>query len=108
MPVLVITGSGDRTVPPGDWEDANYTTTTDGDQYYYTGATAITRVWAEAAGCDATVPAAPVDVLPDLDCRSYCGSDGALPTVLDCRADMGHAYQFQWSWPLILEFFDQQ
>ena len=108
MPVLVITGARDRTVPPGDWEDPNYTTTTDGDQYYYSGATAITRVWAEANGCDATVPAASVDVLPDLDCRSYCGGDGDLPPVLDCRADMGHVYQFGWTWPLILDFFDQQ
>lgn len=43
-PVLLITGTRDRTVPPGAWEDPSFTTTSDGDAYYYTGATAITRV----------------------------------------------------------------
>lgn len=107
-PVLLITGTRDRTVPPGEWEDPAYTTTSDGDTYYYTGATAITRVWAEAAGCPTAAAAVPVDVgLPDLDCRSYCPSTDPLPPVLDCRARMGHTYDFDWSWPLVLQFFDQ-
>jgi len=108
MPVLSITGMGDRTVPPGEWEDPAYTTTTDGDAYYYTGATGITQVWAEAQGCDVTQPAAVVDVgVSEVECRSYCAGDGAWPPVLDCRSEMGHTYQFSWSWPLILDFFDQ-
>jgi poly(3-hydroxybutyrate) depolymerase len=110
-PVLLITGTRDRTVPPGPWEDAGFTTTSDGDTFYYTGATAITRVWAEAAGCATAEAAAPVDVgdvgAPDLECRSYCAQDGALPAVLDCRAQMGHTYAFRWSWPLVMDFFDR-
>lgn len=93
-------------MPPGDWEDDRYTTTSDGDVYYYTGATAITRVWAEADGCDTTAPAAAVDVgVEDLGCRSYCDCVDGLPPVLDCRADMEHTDDFRWSWPLVLDFF---
>jgi len=107
MPVLLVTGTRDRTVPPGDWEDPSFTTTSDGDIYYYTGATAITRVWAEAAGCSTTAAASPVDVgVLDLDCRSYCPDGDGLPPVLDCRASTGHTYNFSWSWPLVLDFFD--
>jgi polyhydroxybutyrate depolymerase len=108
MPVLLVTGTCDRTVPPGEWEEDSFTTTSDGDVYYYTGATAITRVWAEAAGCSTTNAATPVDVgVPNLDCRSYCTDGDGLPPVLDCRAVMGHSYDFSWSWPLVLEFFEQ-
>lgn len=108
MPVLLVTGTRDKTVPPGDWEGDAFTTTTDGDVYYYTGATAITRVWAEAAGCSTAAAAAPVDVgIAELDCRSYCDGGEDWPSVLDCRAGMGHTYDFQWSWPLVLDFFDR-
>ncbi len=108
MPVLLITGAQDRTVPPGAWEDDAFTTTSDGDVYHYTGATAITRVWAEALGCDTAVDAASIDVgLPELDCRSYCDGGAAWPPLLDCRGEMGHTYGFSWSWPLIMDFFDR-
>lgn len=110
MPAISVTGLRDRTVPPGDWDQDTYTTTSDGDVYYYTGASAITRVWAEAQGCDTTVPAAPFDVgSPEFDCRawSYCQSESNWPPVLDCRSDRGHTYGLGQSWPLILEFFDQ-
>ena len=108
MPVLLITGASDRTVPPGDWEDPTFTTTTDGDVYFYTGATGITQAWAAASGCDVTRPAASVDLgVSEVECRSYCDGGGAWPPVLDCRAEMGHAYQLRWSWPLVLDFFDQ-
>ncbi len=109
MPVLLITGQADRTVPPGDWDDPSFTTTTDGDAYYYTGAAAITRAWAEASGCEVAAPASIVDVgVPEVECRSYCTGAGTWPPVLDCRSEMGHTYQFSWSWPLVLDFFDQQ
>lgn len=108
MPVMLITGKSDRTVPPGEWDDPSYTTTTDGDVYYYTGATAITQVWAEAQGCDVTVPAAVVDVgVSDVECRSHCADGDPWPSVMDCRAEMGHSYRLGWAWPLILDFFDQ-
>ena len=110
MPVLSITGLRDRTVPPGEWGEASFTTTTDGDRYYYTGATAITKAWAEAYGCDTSSAAAPIDVgVADVDCRgwSFCRGETQWPPVLDCRRDMGHTYGLSWSWPLILDFFDQ-
>ena len=105
LPALLMTGTRDRTVPPGDWDDPAPTVTTDGDRYYYTGATAITRVWAGAHGCDPSLPASRVDVgIPDLDCRSTCDSPSSWPPVLDCRADMGHTYDLGTTWPLVLDF----
>ncbi len=107
LPALVITGTKDATVPPGSWDNENYTQTTDGDRYYYTSATGITKAWAAAHGCN-------TDEMTDFDdghikttCGTYCGDDAGWPRVLDCRANMGHDYSFRWSWPLIMEFFDQ-
>ena len=110
MPVISITGSRDRTVPPGEWGQESFTTTSDGDVYYYSSASAITKVWAESEGCDTTVPAESVDVgSSSMECRgwSYCQSDSPWPPVLDCRGDMGHVYNLSASWPLILDFFEQ-
>ena len=110
MPALLITGTGDRTVPPGEWGDKRFTTTSNGDAYYYTGASAITEVWAESHGCDTTTPPQPVDVgVNQLECRGWSGCSGGSrwPPVLDCRRDMGHVYGLNWSWPLILDFFEQ-
>jgi len=67
-------------------------------------------VWAEAQGCDTSLPAALVDVgVANAECRgwSYCQTDSQWPPVLDCRGDMGHTYSLSWSWPLILDFFEQ-
>jgi hypothetical protein len=83
-----------------------FTETTDGDHFYYTGATAITQVWAASHGCDISTPAATVDVgVDDFDCRSYCPSEGALPQVLNCRAEMGHTYDYGTTLPLVLDLF---
>jgi hypothetical protein len=109
MPALVVTGTQDTVVPPGDWEDDSFTTTSNGsDRYYYTGATAITQVWAVAHGCGIDEPATPFnDGNRKTDCRTYCDVSGSeWPAVLDCRARMGHTYSFSWAWPLILDFFD--
>ena len=108
LPVLLITGTLDNVVPPGEWDDDSFTTTSnDNDRYYYTGATAITKSWAKAHDCDASVDAAPVEVgLQIPDCRSWCASDTGVPRVLDCRAPMGHTYDFSWSWKLVMNFFD--
>jgi polyhydroxybutyrate depolymerase len=117
MPALVITGTMDATVPPGAWDDPSYTTTSNGsDRYYYTGATAITRKWAETNNCSGTGNALPFDDgNAKTDCRRYCtngsgwsgGSVGSgWPKVLDCRARMGHTYNLSWSWKLIMNFFD--
>lgn len=110
MPALLITGKQDRTVPPGEWLDTGFTTTTDGDVYYYTGASAITEVWAEANECDVSLPPVSVDVgVTNVECRAWSGCAGSAlwPPVLDCRSDMGHVYGLNWSWPLIMNFFDQ-
>jgi polyhydroxybutyrate depolymerase len=118
VPVLVITGTHDRTVPPGAWESTSYTTTHDGYPYYYTGASAIVRSWGTANSCAYSgTPATSFSTgTTQADCRTYCGSTAAgwsggaarvgWPNVLDCRADMGHTYGLSWSWKLILDFFD--
>lgn len=110
MPALLITGKQDRTVPPGEWLDTRFTTTSDGDFFYYTGASAITEVWARASGCDVAVPPALIDVgVPNVECRAWgqCSESNEWPPVLDCRSDMGHVYGLNWSWSLIMDFFDQ-
>lgn len=108
MPALVITGTTDTTVPAGAWESTAFTTTSNGsDRYYYTGATAITRVWARANGCGLSTAQAFDDGNAKTDCRTYCSSFSGWPRVLDCRARMGHVYNLAWSWKLILDFFDR-
>ena len=110
MPALLITGKQDRTVPPGEWSDLGFTTTTDGDVFYYTGASAIAEVWAEASNCDVSKPPGLIDVgVANVECRAWSGCAGGSmwPPVLDCRSDMGHVYGLNWSWPLIMDFFDQ-
>jgi len=109
MPALLITGTADNVVPPGAWDDPGFTTTSNGnDRYFYTGATAITRSWADAhEGCSTAGNAVPFDTpYEEVDCRTYCADDAGWPRVLDCRADMGHSYEVQWSWKLTLGFFD--
>jgi len=110
LPAISITGLRDRTVPPGDWGQETFTTTSDGDVYYYASASSITQSWAEAKGCDTTLPAQPFDVgMSEVECRGWsdCSVESSWPPVLDCRRDMGHEYGLGWSWPLILDFFDQ-
>jgi poly(3-hydroxybutyrate) depolymerase len=108
MPALLITGMLDNVVPPGNWDDPESTTTSnDSDRFHYTGATAITKSWASAQGCDTSKPATPVEVAYQIpDCRTYCTADTGLPRVLDCRAQMGHIYDLSWSWKLVMDFFD--
>jgi polyhydroxybutyrate depolymerase len=112
MPVLLVTGILDDTVPPGDWEDTTFTTTSnDNDRFFYTGATAITRVWAVAHQCDTSEPAIRYEAgIEQADCRTYCSDqskwENGWPDVLDCRAVMGHDYGLNWSMGLVMEFFD--
>ena len=108
LPVLLITGTDDPTVPPGAWGDAGFTTTADSDLYHYSGATAITEVWAQAQGCTGEPMA--VDFGSEgIECRSSCAADrSGLPVVLDCRAAMAHDYGLDQTWPMILDFFDRQ
>ena len=107
-PSAVITGMQDPTVPPGDWHDMGPTTTADADLYHYTGASAITGVWAKAQACEGEP--VKVDLGADgIECRSSCDADASgLPPVLDCRAQMAHDYDFAKTWPMILEFFARQ
>mmetsp|Transcript_18998 Transcript_18998/g.31073 ORF Transcript_18998/g.31073 Transcript_18998/m.31073 type:complete len:371 (-) Transcript_18998:13-1125(-) len=111
-PVLLITGNSDTTVPQGDWDDANYTTTSDSQesQYYYTGATAIMQSFAAAASCGTSQ--AKVSSFSNNtaftsasgECRSYC--DGSMPAVLNCRADQGHEEKLDYTSEMLLTFFD--
>ena len=110
MPVLLVTGTADIVVPPGKWDDDGFTTTSnDRDRFYYTGATAIVRTWSRAAACPIDGKERPFDTgHAAAQCRSYCAAkDGAWPLVLDCRAPMGHDYQLDWSWKLVMDFFDR-
>jgi poly(3-hydroxybutyrate) depolymerase len=110
MPVLLVTGTADHVVPPGNWDDAGFTTTSnDRDRFYYTGATAIIRTWSRAAACAIDGKERPFNTGHDAaQCRSFCAAqDGAWPLVLDCRAPMGHDYQLHWSWKLVMDFFDR-
>jgi len=110
LPVILITGTSDNVVPPGAWDDPSYTTTSnEHDRFYYTGATAIVRRWSAAAGCAIGKRETPVRAgYPQADCRAYCAAtDGSWPQVLDCRAPMGHDYQLNWSWKLVMDFFDR-
>jgi polyhydroxybutyrate depolymerase len=111
LPVIVITGLDDISVPPGGWDSEAYTeTSNDRDRFYYTGATAITKRWAAAAGCDTSGKELVFDQASGrADCRTYCAAKGPRwPAVLDCRASMGHDYGLPWSWRLMLDFFDHQ
>eukprot|EP00516_Mucochytrium_quahogii_P000285 CAMPEP_0203744204 /NCGR_PEP_ID=MMETSP0098-20131031/359_1 /ASSEMBLY_ACC=CAM_ASM_000208 /TAXON_ID=96639 /ORGANISM=" , Strain NY0313808BC1" /LENGTH=422 /DNA_ID=CAMNT_0050631665 /DNA_START=493 /DNA_END=1761 /DNA_ORIENTATION=- len=112
-PFLLITSTNDPTCPPGDYGNTSFTETTDGDSYYYTGATSIIKSWSKSQGCDVNGPARKVEPFPNLDlafypqnvnCRSFCG--GEVPKVIDCRGIMGHAYHFEFTMPMALSFFN--
>ena len=113
LPVILVTGMLDTTVPPGNWDDKSFTTTTNGESYYYTGATSIAEKWAEALDCDTSVPptTTSMSVASALECRSwnFCRDTNSYPPVLDCRgSQMGHTYNFGESWPLVMEFFNDR
>lgn len=107
LPALLITGQQDPTVPPGEWGDMSFTTTSNGtDRYYYESASSITAVWAQAHDCPVSGVAGLVPTPWEaVECRSFCASDAGLPAVLDCRANVGHTYELEWAWPLVLQFF---
>jgi len=114
LPVLAITGTEDTTVPPGEWEDPSFTASTAwGESYFYTGATGITRSWAEAHSCPVKGKATKFKSHQSgYDCRTYCKNDkgnrktDGWPRVLDCRTPLGHQYDLDRSWPLIMDFFE--
>ena len=114
LPVLAITGTEDTVVPPGEWEDPGFTASTAfGESYYYTGATGIIRSWSKAHHCPVRWKAARFKRHQSgYDCRTYCWKDmwkkkktGGWPRVLDCRTPLGHEYDLDRSWPLIMDFF---
>lgn len=110
LPALLITGRADTEVPPGEWDEAGFTTSSNQtERVYYTGATAISRRWAEALACPSAGKEQPFDTgYPEANCRTYCPVSGRdLPPQLDCRPSMGHEYGFDWSWKLVLDFFDR-
>ena len=105
--MISISGIFDRIVPPGRWEDESFTTSYSGQ--YYAGATAITKVWSESAGCSTQRNADRIfrDLNPDVDCRSYCADRGVnWPDVVDCRIEMGHSYSLSVTYPIFMDFYD--
>ena len=113
LPAILITGMGDTTVPPGDWNDKSFTTTSNGEEYYYTGASAIAESWGDALACDISNPPTLVDqnIASALECRGWplCEGGNTFPPILDCRgSEMGHTYNLTQSWPLIMHFFNDR
>ena len=110
-PMLLITGGLDTTVPPGNWGDQRFTTTQNGESYFYTSASAIMLSWANALGCDTSVPAQTVaQDHNEIECRTWRRCNRTVDTreILDCRAArMGHEYKLDITWPMVLDFFDQ-
>ncbi|MCP4289694.1 MAG: hypothetical protein GY792_35610 [Gammaproteobacteria bacterium] len=128
LPVLAISGTEDTTVPPGEWEDPGFTTSTAwGENWFYASATGITRSWAEAHNCPVKKKASKFkNHQSGYDCRTYCKDDmksrkskkkskkgkgkskknAGWPRVLDCRTSLGHVYDLDQSWPLIMDFFE--
>lgn len=113
LAAISITGMEDSTVPPGEWNGKSFTTTSNGEAFFYTGASGIAENWGNALGCDTSSPAELVEqeIAPELECRSwsFCSGGNAFPPILDCRGDdMGHVYNLDQSWPLIMAFFNDQ
>jgi poly(3-hydroxybutyrate) depolymerase len=105
-PALLITGTKDKTDPPGDWDDFNVTTTSNqSDRYFYESASATIRAWSAASGCPVGAVATPVAAPPPFDCRAYCPGERQDVPALDCRLEMGHEYREDDAWPLTLDFF---
>ena len=105
MPALLITGLNDLLRLPATGE-MRVSLPRAMAVLYYTSATGITKSWAESHGCEVTNSAVVFDAgASEAECRTYCSSDSGWPRVLDCRSDMGHTYEFSWTWPLVLEFF---
>jgi len=104
MPVLLVTGSYDVIVPPGQWESTRYTTNIGG--VYFTGAAAITRIWASANGCQRSIAAPFDDGSASTDCRTYCDSAPNWPKVLECRSKEAHSFKsLTGTWKLMFDFF---
>ncbi len=106
LPVLLITGTTDPVVPPGEWEATGFSTSEGNDAYHYVTASAITKIWAEQHCSEELTLTQFDDGYRETDCRKWCISDTGWPQVLDCRATMGHEFQETWGWPLVLDFFD--
>ena len=105
-PALLITGTKDKTDPPGAWDDFGVTITSNQtDRYFYESASATIRAWSTASGCRVGAVAAPVDAPAPFDCRAYCPGERQNVRALDCRLEMGHEYREADAWPLTLDFF---
>ncbi len=91
LPALLITGTKDTTVPPGDDSlvgDSAYTTAEDG--YYYVSAKAMTDTWATTNGCTSSKTINTFDGLnePELTCSTICtksDNKGAPPMSVNCK-----------------------
>ncbi|MGL1934019.1 MAG: hypothetical protein OCD01_03335 [Fibrobacterales bacterium] len=107
LPALLITGTDDSVVPPGNWEATGYSTSDGNDAYYYVTASVITKSWSEHHCSEGLSLIQFDDGYAETDCRSWCATKTEWPEVLDCRATMGHEFKESWGWPLVLDFFDK-
>lgn len=112
LPVLLMTGRKDPTVPPGN-DNQNFTESYDGDYFYYVSANAITKRWAEYYNCNSSKPTTRLQDYPgksikgnNLKCIGYCG-DSKSPTIVDCRGDSKHSTP-KWMIQLMFKFFNLQ
>ena len=109
-PMLLITGSRDTTVPPGRRGELQFTTTSNGEAYFYESASAVSGTWARALNCDLMHPQPTWVESTPLECSTWAGCQQSEngPSIADCRApQMGHAYDLSTTWPLIMNFFAQ-
>lgn len=113
MPVLVMSGMKDDTVPPGKWSSEDPTESSDEVGFLYESATKITKVWAEEAGCNTSQERRGVKprVLKakGFRCKSWCSDSSSkkMPQVIDCRnAKLGHDYNMGVTMGAIFQFFD--
>jgi poly(3-hydroxybutyrate) depolymerase len=107
LPVLLITGLRDTTVPPGPWgkEGSTATPRNSGQVYFWTSATTMIKKWSSDMGCATLQQPSRVRLgSRGLVCKTFCA--GASPKVVDCRgARMGHTYNDDVTIPLAFRFF---
>jgi len=116
LPVILMTGMRDKTVPPGQWGDNEPTESYDGGKgYFYESATAVTMKWSADHGCG--VQGEPRTLKKrryglkarGFRCKSWCvdGPEDTLPLVVDCRKKtLGHDYNIAQTSAAIFQFFE--
>jgi poly(3-hydroxybutyrate) depolymerase len=116
LPVLMLMGGKDKTVPPGNWGDEAPQESNDEVGFLFESASTMSKRWASDHGCN-VLSGEPTTISPiktkatGFVCKSWCTApDGKnmLPAVLDCRnRNMGHDYSYAVIAKAVLNFFDK-